>query len=451
MMRRARAFLPLFACLSSLATAACGGESIPPAPGPAHQSPTATVAPSADPTATPTPATTPTATAFSTPAATPVSTPSLEPPPTVTPTPTPGPHGIEFMPIARGEPRPLPGDIALYYWVWACTGCDGGLVDLRRVVFDREAGAYREDRPLSYFDGVNASGGVYPVTGFAIAADGQSMAASVCSHGFCVLGMTHPSADAVQHVWLSRDAGRTWRHLGEVLPGTEIVEATEDDVLVLERNLWEDRESFDSLTEVEWEKMRARLSHLGLDEPEGWGFRLRWLGSGEAHTWLHVSEVSNWWFRYAAWVEGRPVWLPGWSHLSVPIFADVEPLPALDFGRLDWDWTDVRAGNVAAWTTEAQGDHLLAIAGTDGAVLDVYGAVEPLWGHFATDSVLVRPMPSPRYGRVEIRGAELVDLTTRTIAEVAGLSLPLGFDPETDGPQQEYYHFWTARTAPAPD
>ncbi len=36
MVRRARAFLPLLASVVLVATA-CGGEMIPPAPGPAHQ------------------------------------------------------------------------------------------------------------------------------------------------------------------------------------------------------------------------------------------------------------------------------------------------------------------------------------------------------------------------------------------------------------------------------
>ena len=37
MMRRARPCLPLFAGFASLAAAACGGETIPPAASPAHQ------------------------------------------------------------------------------------------------------------------------------------------------------------------------------------------------------------------------------------------------------------------------------------------------------------------------------------------------------------------------------------------------------------------------------
>ena len=250
MMRRARACLPLFAFVASLAAMACGGETIPPARESGASAPTATATPKAEPTRTATPTavptatpspsasptpTPPTATATATPTpgrtATPTPSPAATPTPDPTPaatatpisavTPTPAttpeatpepisePH--EFTLIKRVEPRPLPTGVALYYWV---TGSRGR--DLRRVLFDGAAGSYREDRPLAFFDdkgGVEHAG---------VSASGQEVAAMVCHVGRCSWVIEWESPDAVQHLWVSRDAGRTWEDLGQVLPGSRV-------------------------------------------------------------------------------------------------------------------------------------------------------------------------------------------------------------------------------------
>ena len=449
-MRRALMSRPLLMCLLPLAVAACGGETIPPAPGPAHLSPTGTATAAAVPTLTATPTAVPTATPS--PTATPVPSPSPSPTDTATPTPepsptpepTPEPHGIEFTPITRVDPRPLPAGIALYYWVTSCTGCEGGLLDLRRVVFDEAAGALREDRPLAFFDGMSES--------FGVSGSGRTMAATICHAGLCyvegVSGM-YPTADAEPRLWVTRDGARTWEDWGRLLPETRIVEVTDDDVLVETENVWDKREHW-NLTDQEWADMLARLAPLGLDELEGWEYRFRWIISGEEHSLQADWDVSPWWFTYVGWREGQPVWLPGWSPLSVRLFADVELLPAPSLAGLDWGWADVRPNGAIAWSAEAQGDHLLAITDEDGTVQEVYGAAEPLWGHFATDGVLIRPksLPAPRDALIEIRGAEILDLATSSIHDIDGLSLPLGFDPETDGQQEVYYQFIAARPAP---
>lgn len=431
MVRRARAFLPLLASLSLFATG-CGGEPTPPAPAPAQ--PTATPAPAATETASPEPtaAAPATPTPVSTPEPTPVVTPSPTPtpPPTVTATPAPEPHGIEFTPITRIEPQPLPADIALYYRVGPCTGCGFGFGDLRRILFDESLGEYREERPLAFFDGVNASRGVYPVTDVEVSGSGQEMAAVICSTGLCELGVGHPSADATEHVWVSRDAGSTWGNAGEVLPGARIAEVTETDVLVREWNLWGRRETLDSLTDAEWEAMRARLSHLVLGEPGGWESRFRWMVSGETY--------------------------------SPPLGGPQPPV----LGNVSWRLVDCCSNGVFAWTSEAGGDHLVVLADGQGAVQGAFGATEPLWGtssdgwtlretpRSGVDGLLVQAIRSSASTTMRFTaGVALIDLRTGgsygSTYEVDGLSLPAGLDLETEE-QWEYYHFWVARPAPLP-
>ncbi|MDE2933423.1 MAG: hypothetical protein OXS47_06080 [Chloroflexota bacterium] len=342
-----------------------------------------------------------------------MSTPSSTPPPTA----TPGPHGIEFIPITRGEPRPLPADIALYYRVGPCTSCGYGFGDLRRILFDEALGEYREDRPLVFFDVKGM------VESAAISHSGQEMAAAICSAGLCELGVGHPSADAVEHVWVSHNAGSTWSNAGEVLPGAWILEVTETDVLVQEWNLWGRRETLGSLTDSEWEEMWARLSHLVPGGREGWESRTRWIVSGEA---------------------------------DVPPTAPSPPA----LGNVSWRPADRCSNGALPWTAEAQGDRLLALVDEEGAVRRVYGTSEPLWASApggttiretpscAVREVLVQEIRSYGAGMQYTAGVALFDLESGSVHEVEGLSLPEGFDPEADGSQEEYYHFWTARPAP---
>ena len=146
--------------------------------------------PSPPPTSTPTPA--------------PTSTPSATPEPTTAP--TLPPYDFEFTTITRGEPRPLPEGIALYYSVWPCTSCDGGPSDLRRVVFDDAVGAFREDRPLAFFDGAHDNTR-FPVAAFRVSEDGQTLAAIICHAGLCGFEYAgqFPSADSELRLWVSND------------------------------------------------------------------------------------------------------------------------------------------------------------------------------------------------------------------------------------------------------
>ena len=390
-------------------------------------SPTPSPPPAPTPAPSPTPSPTPTPTSTPSPTLTPTPMPSLTPEPTPTPTPeptptlTPEPQGIEFTPITRGEPRPLPAGIALYYWVYPCTGCDGAPFDLRRIVFDEAAGALHQDRPLASFDGVNDhEGHLYnPVRSFGMSESGQTLAVAICHVGYCevnpVDGAWLPSADAELRLWVSHDGGRTWEDRGELLPETRIAEVTDDDVLVWTYNIWQTREDWGELTDEEWEQMLERLATLGLDEREGWRYRLRWVRSGEAYS-------------------------------PLP-----EPMPP-SVGAVNWNRTDMRLDGVVAWAAGTRGGYVIALANADGSVRRAYASTDDLEGRlFIVENVLVRPTSVVRLGnfRHDLATLEIIDLTSATLHEVEGLALPPGLDPEAGGSQHEYYYLITARPAPA--
>ena len=301
---------------------------------------TTTVTPTVAPTATPTPTSEP--------------TPAASPAPAQTVTVTPEPDAIEFMPITRGSPRELPTDIALYYWLGTCTACDTGIYDLRRVVIDEASGSFREDRPLAHFDDVNDH---FAVVDYGVSESGREMAAGICHVGHCSVGVRYLTVDAEQRVWVTRDGGATWEDLGPALPGALIVEVTAQDVLILEYNLWDVRRYWGGVTDEEWGEMLVRLAPLGAGSLDG-PYRLRWLVSGEEFVPAGRDE-SRQWFRYWGWMEGQPVWVQGYSRLSVPLPGDVEGLPAFGLGGLDWTLADVRSDGAIAWTASDQGRHLL--------------------------------------------------------------------------------------------
>ena len=417
-MRRALMSRPLLMCLLPLAVAACGGETIPPAPGPAHLSPTvtatatATATPTALPSATPTPSPAATPTPDPTPAATATPISAVTPTPATTPEATPEPisEPHEFTLIKRVERRPLPTGVALYYWV---TGSRGR--DLRRVLFDGAAGSYREDRPLAFFDdkgGVEHAG---------VSASGQEVAAMVCHVGRCSWVIEWESPDAVQHLWVSRDAGRTWEDLGQVLPGSLVGAVTEADVVVVEWNLWESREWW-NVSDEEWSEMLERLAPLGLDEVEGWESRNRWAVSGEAYTQAEPTRPRL----------ARVFWRRGGTRPDGSVA-----------------WTSWKQGDYTSWV---HGYHLLVIADKEGAVQERYRGVESLekWrsATFATNDLLLRPTELGSEMGDRVANAEVIDLAASTLYAIEGLSLPLGFDPETDGQQEVYYQFIAARPAP---
>lgn len=243
----------------------------------------------------------------------------------------------------------MPAGIALYYNVGVCMACGAGYGDVRRVVFDEDAGVYREDRPLAFFDGKGT------VVGARVSRNGQEMAAMICHVGDCTGAYEPVSADALQHLWISRDAGRTWADLGPVPAGT---------------SLWE-----------------------------------------------------------------------------VP--SPFRESPSSDTGS----WRTI------AWRSLEQGYYLFAIADEGGAIRGVYGSEEPLgdWyegysvrGDSVTGDLVVWWAETYSEWPTFLVGAGMVDLATATSHEVAGLSLPLGFDPEADEEQDDFYYFLMA-ARPVPE
>ena len=396
-MRRAVA---LVCCVLALAAAACDSEPTSPASSPADPTPPAavTAAPTATTTTPPPSASTPRPTPS--PSAPPESTSTPSATPEATTAPTLPPYDIEFTPITRGEPRPLPAGLALYYFVLGCTACDGEVVDYRRVFFDDAVGAFREDRPLKFFDGASDREHYNPVRSFEVSESGQTLAATVCHAGYCEIepvgGASGPSADTELRLWVSHDGGGTWEDQDQLLPQTRIIEVTDDDVLVSTSNVWRAREHWTWLTDEEWEAMLARLAPLGLaDELEGWAERTRWVAAGEAYS--------------------RP------------------PAPvAPRLGDLNWWRLRDQPATAVMWAATAQDNYLLVIADREGSIERVYGARD--WfagGSFITDDLLIRSRTltgTPFW--IEATTMELVDLATASIHEVEGLSLPFGLDIE---------------------
>lgn len=429
------------ALLAVVLLAACGGE--PPAPPPPSTATlTPTVAPTLVPTAMPTVAATPSATPVRSPVATPTPTPSpsatpmpATPTPSPTPiatpappTPSPTPPAIDYLPLAVGEPRELPAGLALFFGRVPCWRCGAGYVDILRVVFDAEAGAFRVDRALASFDEGRPQS-LLPYS-FAVSRSGREMAVAVCAVGACAWPLADSEPDAEMHFWFSRDGGGSWEEAGVALPGSFILEVTADDVLVWELNEWHDRSWWDYLDDEEWAEFLAPLAPLGVTPSTSWRYRLRWLGSGEEFT----TEDGSAAFPYRGWKDGQP---------------DLPTLPAL--GGLEWHEGDAHPDGAVAWRGRDGETSLLAVVDAEGAVQDVYGL--PSGGQrrmsFVAENLILRGVdqPSLEDGDFEEPPAtevELIDLATLSVHPVEGLSLPMDEGPASVGPR---YHFLFARPA----
>lgn len=226
--------------------------------------------------------------------------------------------------LERGWPRPLPAGYALVYAVLPCSGCGFYSVgDVRRAVFDEEAGALREERLLAFFEERDTD-----VFDFAVSESGREMAALACVAGYCGQGDAWPSEDAVQRLWTSGDGGGTWTNAGEVTPGSKLLRVTADDVAL-----------------GEW---TAPDQHL-----------VRWFTSGKALAAPAApAGVADYLRRsvFAGWSEDdRPVWRFGDVHLAAG--GDRVPAPAPHRS-----WNPARAISTA-------GGESLIISNADGVIV----------------------------------------------------------------------------------
>ena len=394
-------------CILALAALACGGDAPPSASGPPEPARPASASAAAAEGAVSVPAS----------VSVPTSTPDRSPAFAVRRALWPSDLGLDTVPgLEVGRSRALPRDIALYYWASPCAGCDEAS-DLRRVVFDEEVGALREDRPLAFFDGARTSADYSPVRSFGVSESGQTLAAAVCHAGRCEVETVgrgwFASPDAELRLWVTRDGGRAWEDRGELLPQTRIVRVTDDDVLLRTANIWGNRNSemWAGLPDRAWDDMLARLAPLGLDARTGWNQRSYWAASREAH---------------------------------VP-----PPEPARPKGPVDWWRVGARPDGAIVWGGATRGEYLLAIADADGMVRQAHWSSGRPGGSFIADDLLIRPVsPSVSGDGAGRMAAEIVDLTELSIHPVRDLALPFALDGKAGSEGSESYRFITARPAP---
>ena len=399
--------------LVAVLLAACGGVPSAPAPTtPPTATPTLTATPSATPTAMPTLAPTPSMTPVRSPVATPSPTPTPTPTVTPAPTPSPTPPAIDYLPLTMGEPRDLPAGLALFFGRIPCWQCGAAYVDILRVVFDADAGAFRADRALASFD-EEWPQGLLPES-FAVSRSGREMAVAVCGTGACAWPLGDSEPDAEMHFWFSRDGGGSWEEAGVALPGSFILEVTADDVLVQELNEWHDRSWWDYLDDEEWAEFLAPLAPLGVMPSTTWRYRLRWLGSGEEFT-TEDESVAH---LYQGLRDGQP---------------DLPALPAPE----DWRVGDAHPDGAVAWLGWDGETSLLAVVDAEGALRNVYGLS---FGHrisFLSENLILRgvdqPSPEDAVHDAPATEVELLDLATLRVHPIRGLSLPMDEGPASVG------------------
>lgn len=282
MMRRTRAFLPLCVLLLPLA-AACSGENIPPATGPAQQTPTpaptpAPASPDPTPVATATPMATPPPTASPTPSpvstTTPTTVPTHSPTPVTTATPTASPSltpaptqpATDYIALTMGEPRGLPEGTALYFRQYhSCHGPQDWLraitTDTGELAWDDPLGELPRRSDDDYWDAASLEG---------VSASGQTLAAWVCERGYCGSIERERSEDAVESLWVSGDGGESWERWGDY-PRGRVSIVTEEDVAFMSNWSWSD----DYQARAWWVRSGEELvPPEGLADPTLLGWRL---------------------------------------------------------------------------------------------------------------------------------------------------------------------------------
>ena len=387
MMRRTRAFLPLCVLLLPLAVA-CSGENIPPATGPAHQTPTATESPEPSPTAAPTAASTATATPVPTPSPSPTATatpgPEPTPPPSPQPTATPTPPATEYLPLTMGEPRALPAGTALYARSYG--SCEGPQDWHRGVATDTHELLW--DEPLSELPHGGDLGGV--------SASGNTLAAVSCERGVC-MSIDGASDDAINALWVSGNGGETWERWGEIpttYRGISLV--TGDDVAL----------------EVRWPEHRA------------W-----WYRSGEDLAIPRFLLVPRIWAWRGSGARPEPFWPDGEGTALVSASGERLPRP--------WDFlvaASLPDGSIL-WRSnfgdrEALGRDMFLRLDEQGARLGAYSwdSPRPLAVLDHLEGQLLFGMLGP-FACLDTVRPVLVDLESRTVHPIPGLDDREGFVP----------------------
>ena len=211
---------------------------------------------------------------------------------------------------------------------------------------------------------------------FGMSESGSRMAAARCLAGYCG-GISEPSDDAEEELWVSADGGKSWTSWGALSPPVRIVRVTDDDVAV--------------------------------DEWEYTAFRIRWVRSGQV-------------FREPATSESGWVW--AWDG-DTPVWGEPE-VPSALTELADWRWVEAQANpdGSSVWHARQPSQSLLLLAVVDGQ-----GAVEEVFGWPSVDFVgpLV-PMGDGLFVGFRIEGVIgrdhlnfLIDLEARTVHPLLGL------------------------------
>ena len=284
------------------------------------------------------------------------------------------------MPL--GEPRYQPAGYALFSSLDSCFyACDGGPVGVLRTIFSEQDGELVVDYPVAPLEETGY------FKGFLMSDSGRLMAASLCVVGSCG-GIEAPSDDAEQEIWVSHDGGSTWVSWGGVEPFTRMVNATDDDVAVLERI---DPTSEDRAVQVRWIR-----SGLVFPAPGASGLR-----------------------RPSEWDGETPVW----GEWEIP------PAPPALSELIDWIWVQAPTLHEGSTVWVAQDYHrplmLLAVVDREGAVRDVYGwrNAGEVWRLVGMgDGVLVGFSVQGAYGGEALSHLPfLIDLTTVSVHPLLGL------------------------------
>jgi hypothetical protein len=109
--------------------------------------------------------------------------------------------GVEVQSLDVGPAIEIPEGFALLIEI-GCTQCDGPADGIERVYRDSSGEVHRDVL-------FSAPDGPAYISGLTVSEDGQGVAVTICSPGFCG-GLGPVSEDAATTLHLSQDGGETW-------------------------------------------------------------------------------------------------------------------------------------------------------------------------------------------------------------------------------------------------